>query len=27
MEAGDEIWVDNGAYNNLRVTFGPTLRF
>jgi hypothetical protein len=27
IEAGDEIWVNNGAYNNLRVTFGPTLRF
>jgi hypothetical protein len=27
LEAGDEIWVDNGAHNNLRVTFGPTLRF
>jgi len=27
MEAGDEIWVNNGAYNNLRVTFGPSIRF
>ena len=27
VDAGDEIWIDNGAYNNLRVTFGPTLRF
>jgi hypothetical protein len=27
VEAGDEIWLNNGAYNNLRVTFGPTLRF
>ncbi|HXE06731.1 MAG TPA: hypothetical protein VN612_02460 [Acidobacteriaceae bacterium] len=27
VEAGDEIWVNNGAHNNLRVTFGPTLRF
>lgn len=27
IEAGDEIWVNNGAYNNLRVTFGPTFRF
>lgn len=26
-EAGDEIYLDNGAYNNLRVTFGPTIRF
>jgi len=28
FEAGDEIWLNNGtAYNNLRATFGPTLRF
>jgi hypothetical protein len=28
VEAGDEIWLNNGtAYNNLRVTAGPTLRF
>jgi len=27
MEAGDEIYVNNKAYNNLRITFGPTLRF
>jgi hypothetical protein len=27
LEAGDEIWVNNGAHNNLRVTFGPTIRF
>jgi hypothetical protein len=27
IEAGDEIHVNNGAYNNLRVTFGPTIRF
>ena len=27
LEAGDEIYVNNKAYNNLRVTFGPTLRF
>jgi hypothetical protein len=26
-DAGDEIWLNNGAYNNLRVTFGPTFRF
>ncbi len=26
-EVGDEIYLDNGTYNNLRVTFGPTLRF
>lgn len=27
IEAGDEVWVDNGANNNLRVTFSPTFRF
>jgi hypothetical protein len=27
LEAGDEIYLNNGAYNNLRVTVGPTLRF
>jgi hypothetical protein len=27
LEAGDDIYFDNGARNNLRVTFGPTLRF
>lgn len=27
IEAGDEVWINNGAYNNLRVTFSPTLRF
>jgi hypothetical protein len=27
LEVGDEIYFDNGAQNNLRVTFGPTLRF
>jgi len=27
LEAGDEIYFDNGARNNLKVTFGPTLRF
>jgi hypothetical protein len=27
LEAGDEIYLDNGANNNLRVTFGPTFRF
>jgi opacity protein-like surface antigen len=26
-EAGDQIYWNNGTYNNLRVTFGPTLRF
>lgn len=27
VEAGDEIYLNNGANNNLRVTFSPTLRF
>ena len=27
IDAGDEVWVNNGAYNNLRVTFAPTFRF
>jgi len=27
LEAGDEIFVANGAHNNLRVTFGPHIRF
>lgn len=27
LEAGDDTYFDNGARNNLRVTFGPTLRF
>jgi hypothetical protein len=27
LEAGDEIYLNNGAYNNLRVTVGPTIRF
>ena len=26
-EAGDEIYLNNGTYNNLRITFGPTIRF
>jgi hypothetical protein len=26
-EVGDEIYFKNGTHNNLRVTFGPTLRF
>ncbi|MGA7524807.1 MAG: hypothetical protein WBW84_20320 [Acidobacteriaceae bacterium] len=26
-EAGDEIYFDNGTYNNLRITFGPQIRF
>lgn len=27
LEAGDEIYFNRGAHNNLRVTFGPTVRF
>jgi len=27
LEVGDDIYFDNGAQNNLRVTFGPTFRF
>ncbi|MGC2300641.1 MAG: hypothetical protein WA476_17670 [Acidobacteriaceae bacterium] len=27
LEAGDEVYLNNGAYNNLRVTLGPILRF
>lgn len=27
VEAGDQIYFNNGTYNNLRVTFGPTIRF
>ena len=27
FEVGDEIYFNNGAHNNLRVTFGPILRF
>ena len=27
LEAGDEIYFNNGAHNNLRVSFGPYLRF
>ncbi len=27
FEVGDDIYFDNGARNNLRVSFGPTLRF
>lgn len=26
-EVGDEIYFNNGTYNNLRVTFGPHIRF
>ena len=27
LEVGDEIYFNNGAHNNLRLTFGPILRF
>ncbi|HEY8670966.1 MAG TPA: hypothetical protein VIL63_09015 [Terriglobales bacterium] len=27
LEAGDEIFLNNGTYNNLKVTFGPQIRF
>jgi opacity protein-like surface antigen len=27
LEVGDEIYFDNGTQNNLRVTFGPQIRF
>ena len=27
FELGDEIYLNNGAHNNLRITFGPILRF
>lgn len=27
LDVGDEVYLNNGAYNNLRVTLGPTLRF
>lgn len=27
FDVGDEIYFNNGAHNNLRVTFGPTIRF
>jgi hypothetical protein len=27
FEAGDEIYLNNGTYNNLRVTAGPVIRF
>lgn len=26
-EAGDEIYLNNGTFNNLRITVGPTIRF
>jgi hypothetical protein len=27
LEVGDDIYFDNGVRNNIRVTFGPTIRF
>jgi hypothetical protein len=27
FELGDDIYFNNGAHNNLRITFGPILRF
>ena len=27
LDVGDQIYFNNGAQNNLKVTFGPTLRF
>ena len=27
LEAGDEVYFNNGTFNNLRVTFGPQFRF
>jgi hypothetical protein len=27
LDAGDEIYLSNGTHNNLRVTFGPQVRF
>lgn len=27
FEVGDEIYFNNGAHNNLRITFGPIIRF
>ncbi len=27
LDVGDEIYLDHGTHNNLRVTFGPQLRF
>jgi hypothetical protein len=27
FDVGDEIYFNNGAHNNLRATFGPTIRF
>jgi hypothetical protein len=27
LEAGDEIFLNNGTFNNLKITFGPQIRF
>ena len=27
LEFGDEVYFNNGAHNNLRITFGPQIRF
>jgi len=27
LEAGDQMYFNNGTYNNLRIAFGPTIRF
>jgi hypothetical protein len=27
LDGGDEIYFDHGARNNLKVTFGPVIRF
>jgi hypothetical protein len=27
IDVGDEIYFQSGAHNNLRVTFGPSIRF
>jgi len=27
LEVGDDIYFDSGVRNNLRVSFGPTIRF
>jgi hypothetical protein len=27
LEAGDEVYLNNGTFNNLKVTFGPQFRF
>ena len=27
LEFGDEVYFNNGAHNNLRISFGPQIRF